>query len=400
MLTHKWRARPKLRFEALEGRLLLSAAPYVKVDHNTLLIRGTDGPDIVEITQNATTGEFLVAAEFNGVPAVLPPTFPATIRNIKVELKKGNDALAIGGITIGGNPDLSALDTGVPCVPSVTIPDTETPVVVPAFTPVLKLANELVVEMGPGADVVEIGGASIGGNARVLTGGGTDVVDIALSQFGRSLCVDTGSDADLAMLAGVCVACNADVKTFAGNDFVIAQGLNIGKKLSVATGCGADQFFGLLDPATTFPAPNPTLASPAPTTDLATAMTSFLTASGLDTILPDTAVAEATTLLTDISTILTAAALPAVRTREALFEMGPGEDSVTISDFNVTKALTVFTGGNNDTLNFADNTYGCAKLYGGCGKHDTLNFIGTNTATSGKTKIFSFEIITGTRPLI
>jgi hypothetical protein len=332
--------RSKLRFEALEGRLLLAAAPLnnvnIRVDGTTLMITGDNYANQIALTQSG--GVFQVEAldgtHLNGNPIAggvyNVPNGRKGIKDVKIDLKGGDDQLTIG-----------THDT--------------TPTTWPAFT--TQIWGNLEINMGAGNDSLGIASTQVVGNAKINTGAGVDVVGIVFCEFGKNLEVTMGNQGEALGIAGSSVRKEATLKTGSGADGVFLFGLSC-DTLKVDTGAGDDLF-----------------AAP----------------------LIDTEIPPGTLTADEIAVIVNHPGIASVKAREAVFEAGAGADEFFLSDLNISRELVVKMGAGNDTLTIDNNgpttgnAYGKAELDGGSGIN-TLSILGTNLLPHGKTKVEHFVL--------
>jgi hypothetical protein len=189
----------------------------------------------------------------------------------------------------------------------------------------------------------------------------------------HNLAVDMGKGDDAVLLPEVTVGHHAKIEGSWGNDLVGMVALGVGHALNVETNSGDDTVVASLNSTT-------------------------LSTAGADYAAGNSAFAA---LLTPLGTALTTllGALPAdavsFSARHAEISTGSGNDSATVATAHTDKYLKVELGHGNDTLNWADNTYGNAILDGGPGS-DTLN---TPTATTngkfGNLRIRHFDAFFG-----
>jgi hypothetical protein len=343
--------RSKLRFENLEKRLLLAAMNNVtvRVDGSTLIITGDNVANQVALTQ--VGGVFNVMGQggttINGQATAVAYPFPGGrrgIKDVKIDLKAGDDILTVGT-------------------------HTPAPTVLPPIS--AHILGKLEINMGAGDDTVGIASTQVDGDTKINAGADVvngDLVAIVFSQFGRNLEVNMpGTHGESFAIAGSSVRKEVELKTGAGADSALFFGLTC-DELNVETGGGNDDVLATLIPGLVPPG--------------------TLTANEINVILHQPNIAS-------------------IRAREAKFEAGAGADTFSFSDLAISKELKVEMGAGNDTLNLGlrananlpihGNSYGKAELDGGAG-YDTLNFLGADLLPHGKTKIEHFELITGTRP--
>jgi hypothetical protein len=332
----------KLRFEALEKRMLLSATDFVtvKLDHGSLIIRGTEVANAIIVTEAA--GVFTVTGlgttTINGAVNTIQ-NFLGVTKDVKIDLRGGNDAVLVSG-------DPGGVPGALPAPSNMLIP------------------RDLKIETGAGNDTVAVDTVVVGHDASINTGSGTDSAAVWLSTIGRDLEVKMGNGGENLGVGGTVVGRNVELKTGSGADEVDIFGLigfNSGafNRLKVDTNGGNDLVTATLNPA-----------------DLP--LTAF---SALQ--LPPADLAAA---LADIASL----AKVSVFAREAKFETESGVDDVLLKNLAISKELNVELGSGNDTLTFdgTTNIYAKATLDGGGGV-DT--FFGT--IVNPKTKFKHFELI-------
>jgi hypothetical protein len=284
--SHATLARRKFLVEGLEPRCMLAGNVNVFVSGGTLFVQGDDSDNAVLIQQEgpgtysvtpfdftdlALTGEGFTggATTINSDPDTVQGNaliFTGVKNDINVDLRGGNDALAIGN-------SLDALDSqardcfGIGFIPTdgggtvsvgVTPEVTEGTFVVP---------RNLFVSTGEGNDFVSImanvGTNKKGGIASINAGNGNNGIAVGQSTIGNDLLITGGTGNDNACVTGVTVrdllavqlgngdendadiggleAGHALVTTGSGNDQVRMGEFDLKHELTVVTGDGNDQ---------------------------------------------------------------------------------------------------------------------------------------------------------------
>jgi hypothetical protein len=160
------RSSAKLRFEGLEGRLMMAGNVTANVLAGNLVITGDRLANGVSIVGSAVPGEFVI----QGIPTSCVPTTVngkrsvtvEHVQNIAVDLKAGNDILRIGN----------------------------------AKGDVTRIPGALTVDRGPGDKTLLIANVSIGGIANLATGTGNDQVTLTNVTARRSFALDAGAGDD------------------------------------------------------------------------------------------------------------------------------------------------------------------------------------------------------------
>jgi hypothetical protein len=213
----------KLRFEALEGRMLLSAAPLannvlVEVDLGTLVIRGDALANGLQIkgADGTYTVTGLVTADgqttINGDPVNFVKTFTGVTHDVRIDMKGGDDLVSVG-------PDMPAN---------------------PPLPPPAALPRDLFLDTGNGNDTVTLWDVNVTRNARVATGNGVDRVRMIYTSTGGNLIMNTGDAMDLAGIEGCSIGGALKVNTGTGIDSLALLYDKVFDKANVATGAGDD----------------------------------------------------------------------------------------------------------------------------------------------------------------
>jgi hypothetical protein len=293
----------RLKLEHLETRAMLAGNVSVSVSGGNLNVRGNNSSNQIAIVQ-LDVGEYAVVG-LNGttVNGSTDPVVKSGVKNnIDVDLKKGNDVVAIGNdlealalwadaseITL---PDDLELPEGAPeClkVPkhlNLRLGDGNDDAVVIAkvglrinadlgngndrliiqdskvgddiivrggnghdylYTNRTQVAQMYDVNMGNGEDSVELWNSSVGESVVINTGNDADYVDIADSAIEDNVIVRTGNGSDEVYAhshgaEGMVVDRNVDIDTGAGNDYVEVAG-DVTKLVKVNAGSGHDEVF-------------------------------------------------------------------------------------------------------------------------------------------------------------
>jgi hypothetical protein len=181
------RREKKLRFEVLERRTLLSAAPLnaATLKHHNLLINGTDGNDVISVTESAG----IYSVTINGATT----TFAAAgVRNLKINTLGGSDVVNVG----------TPRTTGITSLPA----------------PTLSVQRGLSIR-GSGADAVTIAATSVGRKLDVRLGGGSDLLAVTDSTA-RQARLRTGAGADTVAIVGLNTARSFNLRSGGGGDHV------------------------------------------------------------------------------------------------------------------------------------------------------------------------------------
>jgi hypothetical protein len=208
----------KLRFEALEGRMMLSVN-VAMIDHGkTMSITGgNSGQNSIVITETAGVITVTGLTNTDGSDTVVNGTalgaFSGTVtKDLKIDLGNGANFVSINSFAD-------------PTLPTVFIP------------------HDLKVEMGSGNDELDIKNAAVGRNTSIemhSSAATIDAVFIDASTTGKSLTVETGKGNDQVQLTNDTVDKNAKVYTKDGNDSVVLTGNSVSHNVKVKLGNGDD----------------------------------------------------------------------------------------------------------------------------------------------------------------
>jgi hypothetical protein len=204
-----------LSLELLESRMPLAGDISVQVSGGNLIIKGDNGDNDIAIVQTAA-GEFTITGndgeqfKVNGAAAVAGPVnVTGVTKDIKIDLKKGDDSVALTGLGVG------------------TV-----------------LAKNVQVNTGAGADVVLVSSGDLSGKLQIDTHASdkptdNDDVDIVDLTVARNVSVNTGKGDDDVLLSGGSVAGSVFIKTGHDNDEVIVENAQqVTGKLYINTGDG------------------------------------------------------------------------------------------------------------------------------------------------------------------
>ena len=261
-------------FETLESRLPLAGEVLVKDTGGTLKLTGDDLANDITITQDATiSGKFVIVGnagttfKLNGVVAVSPVTVEGILKDITIDLKKGDDTVTLVGdgvlvadnttarnVTINTRQGKDTIEVnGAKITGNLTIDaasgdlagENDT-----VFMRSIDVAKNVTVKTGKGADDVDLLiSAVVKGNLTVDTGAGDvdgDNDDINLEDINvtKNVTVKTGKGNDDAELSGLLVSGvvtgKVTIDTGAGNDDAIINNFDIAQTLSIKTGAGFD----------------------------------------------------------------------------------------------------------------------------------------------------------------
>jgi len=209
------RLRSRLEIECLEQRCVPAGNLSVVLNGGTLVIRGDDLSNGVEVTQGAEAGQFVVtglnvggATTVNGQAAV---TVAGVTGDVIIDLRGGDDQVVVGdGVAV---PRDLRVRTGLGN-DTVTLAD-------------VTVGEDLTVETGLGNDTVSVADVMVGGDSRVETGGGNDTVQITDSLFSRELRVILGDGDDALSLGDSMVGGDFRVEGGAGVDEFTDLGGNV-----------------------------------------------------------------------------------------------------------------------------------------------------------------------------
>lgn len=257
----------RMNVEQLEGRSLLAGVVSAFVSGGTLFIQG-DNTDNAVIVQDQGDGNYTVTGfDFADVPDLSgfkagPTTinggtdvgggtklFTGVTNDINIDLKKGNDGLAIGnsledlqtlaedcfGFGIGegsGSGNGSSTFSQAPIVIDENL---------------FQVPRNLIVNTGDGNDYVvvnaNVGSTGFGGVAAINTGNGHDGVAFG-SPFSSATPAITEEGAQLNEVfdGNAYVANSLVVLTGNGDDNVCVTGTTVQNQLNVQTGAGNDEF--------------------------------------------------------------------------------------------------------------------------------------------------------------
>jgi hypothetical protein len=342
-----------LRFEPLEGRLMLSGNVKVLFDHGSLIIRGDNADNGVLISQ--TAGVTSVVGDATTLINGGTGTFAGTVtRDIKLEMKKGNDTVQIDTVSVPRDLiiDLNGGDNGV-------------------VLTAVDVGRNLNVEGDNGADMMRLN-FQTGGDAKINAGKGTNLINIDTSFVQKNLNLDTNKGVDLVGIINTEVDKNANIDTGAGDDMVVVLGLLVKNQLSINSHSGNDEVLATLDTATILAELNPTgtgfVANHAALSIFAAAIRLKMTEVA-DAEVPGSFLATKAKIITEA-----------------------GDDVALITDASVND-LTVTLGRGNDFLGYTGNTVTKATLDGDSGT-DTLDSGGVFHANQkkGNPKIINFEV--------
>ena len=202
----------RMGFESLEGRQLMAV---VNVTGGDLVVTGDGQADQVAITQVAPNTYAVAGQNGTLVNGQVSGQFFAT-DDIRVNLGGNNDRLTVGNGVNGG----------------------------------FSVLNDLVIDMGAGADVVNVNGVTVRDDATIVTGDGNDNVTFRGTvgsqpnvDFGQNdLFIDTGLRSDTVRVQNTFVRRNMVVNTGTDTfgDVVDILFANVGNNTNVSTGGGND----------------------------------------------------------------------------------------------------------------------------------------------------------------
>lgn len=265
-----------LRVEALERRAMLAGNVTVSVSGGTLNIRG-DGEDNAVFITEVEEGVYAVVGfdDLSGSPTSINGVsngelvFGGVTRDINIDLKGGDDLLAIGndegdlidlieecGLNFGSGSgsgsgsvsDSASLLEVVPEGSQTFVPrdliirtgdgDDQVALIVA----VNRIAN---INLGKNDDAIAVGTSQFGDDLLIATEQGFDFVCADENEVGDLFSVQTGDDADAVSVSRLS-ATHAIIDTGKGSDEVGASGLSLEKALNIKTGDG-DDFVSLFE---------------------------------------------------------------------------------------------------------------------------------------------------------
>ena len=319
----------KLRFEALEGRLMLNGDVTVKVNRfGDLSIHGDGAGNGIAITQTAEGTYEITGIEAGATPG--PTTINgqdfvtvAVRRNVTINLPRGDNQVAIGGADTVTIPGQLTINTGSGN-DQVQLTGVD-------------IARGTVIRTGKGNDQVRLYTVSTQKSAEVRTGGGVDAVFVESSDFLKNFRVRGGTGDDLvAVGAETTVGRNTSIRTGAGKDTVTVLGLTAGGNFGLHTGTSADSV--LMTPQGTITSKSdPDDAVAAGLDSFAANHATQFAADGNFTAAKDLFLADTTTVAAPVTAKLIDV------------HLGFGNDNLTLTD-NVSQKAVVGGGLGSDTL--------------------------------------------------
>ena len=208
----------KLRFEALEGRMMLSVN-VAMIDHGkTMSITGgASGENTILITETSNvitvTGETNTDTTSTVLNGAALGNFTGTVtKDLKIKFGNGDDFVSINSLS----------ET---TLPKVIIP------------------NDLSVQMGNGNDELDAENAFVGHDTTISMHSQSSTVDgvfISDSSTGKNFSLTTGAGDDQVQLTNDIVDKNATVNTGAGDDTVSLSGDTVVHNVKVNLGSGND----------------------------------------------------------------------------------------------------------------------------------------------------------------
>lgn len=394
----------RLKLEHLETRAMLAGNVSVSVSGGNLLVRGDNSSNQIAIVQ-LDVGEYAVVGlngtEVNG--GTDPVVKSGVQNNIDVDLKKGNDVVAIGN-------DLEALELWADAS-GITLPEIDLPEEAPDSLKVPKHLNlrlgdgnddavviakvglqinadlgngndrlivqdskvggDFIVRGGNGHDYLYTDGTEVARTYNVNMGNGRNAVELWNSSIGRSAVIVTGKDADTIDIADSAIEDNLIVRTGSGHDDVFAhshgaEGMDVGNNVDINTGSGNDYV------------------------DIAGDIDNLLvivTGNGNDEVFLEDLEAE------DLVAVLGSGNdyLEAVNVEigdDALLDAGSGNDRVYIEDSIVDDVFTALMGSGNDFLEICNSVAKRANLDGGSGRDELRSDYPDPLPSSVKVKNF------------
>lgn len=233
-LRRTYRSRPRARryscltAESFETRLLLDGNVTALIDAGSLVIRGDDANNTVEV--DLTGGNIVVrglqGTTVNGKTGdqILITGSSKITNDLEITLGRGNDTVVVNkGIQVGR--DLIIEDTrGASTIGIVGV----------------TIGNDLLVTTGKGNDAISISDATIGDGIAIHTGEGNDQIAIENTTTKGSITIVTYRGDDDAVIQGGKVGEDLNLRMGAGNDDVVVQNATIVRNLIVQGKAGAD----------------------------------------------------------------------------------------------------------------------------------------------------------------
>lgn len=329
------RGSTRLGVECLESRYCLSAGNVVATfNGGNLMLKGDNNDDGVSITPAAGGGVVVTGTGGTTINGAAAATFPGTVKNLHIKFGDGTDSVQIAGD--------------------------------PAVSPTLTISRDAQIELGKGADTVNIGDLIVGGQFQAKAGNGAadsvtiapsastiglqvskdakiqlgngngDLLSIDALTAGHNLKAQLGkSDSDVFEIRNSSVSRDAEIQLGdGGQDFVGIFGDAIGHNLKVHLGNGDGDHFAMGDGY------------------------SRTTVSGDAQI-------ELGNGKSDELNIVSLAGSEVKRNLSA--KLGKGDnDSMVIEGLTVDKKATLQTGnGMNDTVHLASNSFGKTEKHSG-----------------------------------
>jgi hypothetical protein len=216
---HAARRRVTLAAERLESRLALAGLVSVAVSGDVLTVTGDHDANAVGIRRGDRGLISVVALQQEPlVTAIRGPdgivgvgtTLRTPIREIRVRMAGGDDAVEFGTLDEGG-------------APATTL-------------------GRFDVDLGDGNDSMTAGSVEVGGMVTIRAGGGNDEILLRGVRSFSSILVTAGDGDDLVGLLGSGALLDVCIDGGAGADRLVAtNGVEVGRRLSLVGGAGKDQ---------------------------------------------------------------------------------------------------------------------------------------------------------------
>jgi len=210
-------SRRKLRFEALEGRYLLSGNVLVSVNAmGDLVILGDNAANGVLVQQTFT--DYVItglttsgATTINGAASIAVPRSSVT-HDLRINMKNGNDVVELG-----------------------------------TWLSFLEVKHDLIADLGPnGNKVLLIDTVHVNHNAWLTSGNGQDIFDIKQFRIpfpvptivGGKLSLHTGAGNKMISITDTIAEGGAEIEAGGGDHLIGLAGLDVDGPLEVSTGQG------------------------------------------------------------------------------------------------------------------------------------------------------------------
>jgi hypothetical protein len=403
------RSHRRMIVEQLENRAMLAGNVNVTVAGDTLIIRGDNADNSVFVTEVENNRYAVigfadsdgVATRVNGnefdvnVPDDSRFIFPSTdngrnIRNIVIDLKRGDDVVAVGDAPqdlldlITADETLFGFDLGLG--EGAAFGDAS------GFGSPFDLRGNLTILTGDGNDGVVVGVDEVGGLVLVDTGSGNDevvvgAVDTPDMFIANSLIILTGRGSDIVAVSFVTVNDHLNIQTGDGADFVGATEFDAGhvlivtgnqndqvqlntfdtdREVVVNTGNGSDGVFVDLFSIGQGDGPRGQ--------DINAGVLTVITGGGSDEVeIVDEGdeFVDADVIVVNLGAGDDSLVLDGVSVEfNVVIDAGAGRDTVAVTNSQIGGTAIILLGAGNDTLNIAGSSGGRLLARGGSGRDE------------------------------